>query len=174
MLASGKWILRIALAAGLLAVLADTASAQLLRRNRGSNGGSNYYGGTYLPGQSYGLPGDYAANGPLAGSQTGYRYDTSYYYAPNNNAATIDVRVPLYAKVWFDGEPTQQTGELRSFYTPTLSVNKVYHYTIKVKWEDGGKTYEKTREIDIRPGASLVVDFLRPQPMNDTPELIKP
>jgi len=166
---SSKWILRIALATGLVAVLADSASAQLLRRNRGYN----YYGTNYIPGPSYGLPGDYGANSPSAGASGTYRYGSNY-YTPYNDSATIVVRVPLYAKVWFDDEPTRQTGELRSFYTPTLSVGKVYHYSITVKWAEDGKPLEKTRTIEVRSGASLVVDFLRPQPMDDTPELIKP
>lgn len=173
---SGKWILRLVLAAGLLAVMADTASAQLLRRNRGSNGG--YYGapqyggsGLYNAPPYYGLPGDYGSNNLTAGPNNGYQAN---YFAPFNDSATIDVRVPTDAKVWFDDQPTRQTGELRSFYTPRLSGDTVYYYTVKATWDDNGKPVERTRKIAIRPGSRQVVDFINPQSTGDNPSELKP
>jgi uncharacterized protein (TIGR03000 family) len=206
MFQSGKWVVRIALVAGLLALTADSLWAgpirdRLAARRGGSGyyyeggrgyrggyyGGDNggyyggpvvgrgyrggYYGGDnggYYGGPSYGYrgPGYFPGSGVVVvGETTGYQ---SNYYAPSNDmTVSIDVRVPANAQVFFDDEPTRQSGELRTFTTPTLSGDRSYHYTVRAKWEENGKPVERKQTIEFRTGRRVVVDFLRPE---TTPE----
>src|SRR5262249_29983293 len=56
--------------------------------------------------------------------------------------AEVQVRVPANATVWFDGEPTEQTGPYRRFWTPPLEPGKVYTYQVKARWMLDGAPYE--------------------------------
>jgi uncharacterized protein (TIGR03000 family) len=78
----------------------------------------------------------------------------------NDSTATVIVRVPTNAQVWFDDNATRSTGPERSFETPALTVGKTYRYDIKARWLQDGKPVDLTRHVDIRPGDRTVVDFL--------------
>jgi uncharacterized protein (TIGR03000 family) len=72
--------------------------------------------------------------------------------------------VPADAQVWFDGSPTQQTGDWRQFVSPPLDTGSVFHYDIRAQWMDNGKTVDQTRRIEVRNGSLTTVDFLRAVP----------
>jgi uncharacterized protein (TIGR03000 family) len=82
----------------------------------------------------------------------------------NASTATVVVRVPANAQVWFDGNLTRSTGPERSFETPALTAGKTYRYDIKARWLRDGQPVDLTRSVDIRPGGRNVVDFLSPNP----------
>jgi uncharacterized protein (TIGR03000 family) len=179
MFQSGKWILRIVMVTALVALVADSVSAGPLRDRlaaRGgragySEGGRRGYRGGYnggMNGAGYGspygasdYPGYYPDNNAVIGATNGYQ--SNYYTPANNMMATINVRVVPDALVFFDDEPTKQSGEMRRFTSPPLNPGNVYHYTVRVKWDDNGKAMEDTRKIEVRAGRPTVVDFLRPE-----------
>jgi uncharacterized protein (TIGR03000 family) len=182
MFQSGMWTLRIIIATALLAVMADAASAGPLRDRFAARRGG-YYGGGYSNGgyYGYGYGGRYSGGygyggygyGGYSGMSYGYSgyypgigssgYQSGYYTPVNDMTATIELRVPLNALVFFDDEPTRQRGEMRTFSSPPLTGDKSYHYTVRVKWEDGGKPVEKTQVVEVRAGRRTVADFLRPE-----------
>jgi len=151
--------------------------------------GETFYGGNYSPwSPRYGYAADYPSywnnfpNYPTYRSGTpyysspSYYYPTapmtaqpsySYYYTPadtaNDTSATVRVRVPSNAQIWFDDQPTLQTGERRTFNSPPLESGQKYHYTVRAKWEDDkGKMQEQTKRVDVSAGKTADVDFTRP------------
>jgi uncharacterized protein (TIGR03000 family) len=79
--------------------------------------------------------------------------------APSDNRARIWLAVPADAQVWFDGEPTKQTGELRQFVSPPLAPGRSYTYAVRVRWTKDGKPVEEERRIRVQAGASSRLDF---------------
>lgn len=78
-------------------------------------------------------------------------------------SATVEVRVPADAQVWFDDTLTKQTGEARTFRTPSLpGGDKVFTYRVRARWTDKGQAVETTKEVEVRPGKLSVVDFNKP------------
>lgn len=126
-----------------------------------------YYGYGYSPSPwNYG-PGPRAwdsayPNAPYAAPMNRDAYTS--FYPPQNavqNTALIDVRVPPNAELWFGNDRTSQTGQLREFETPELKQGKEYSYTLKARWSQNGEQTEKTRQVRVRPGSRVMVDFFR-------------
>lgn len=133
----------------------------------GYYGGYDYpsYGYASTPGGYYFEPSSYSYSIPLVyttppnydggatvvpvgpGSDT--RTTTSAYYNPGQPSATVEVRVPGDAKVWFDGTATTMSGDDRIFQTPALDAGKTYHYDVKAQWMKDGKPVEKTLTITV-------------------------
>src|SRR5262245_11779316 len=55
------------------------------------------------------------------------------------SAATIRVRVPADAEVWFGLEKTTQTGPERTFQSPPVPPGRSYVYSVRARWVEGGK-----------------------------------
>jgi uncharacterized protein (TIGR03000 family) len=137
----------------------------------------SYYGGAPLPYQENGVslkpvtsylysPGTFVPN--YLGSESsaasvlnnpGILWPSSQPAARLDKRAHIWLRVPADAEVWFDGAKTKQTGTMRHFFSPTLEVGKSYSYQVRVRWQKDGKPVERKRQIDVRAGDSLQVDF---------------
>ncbi len=84
----------------------------------------------------------------------------SAYYNPSQpTPASIEVRVPADAKVWFDGSPTTMTGDSRIFTSPPIEPGKTFHYEVKAQWMKDGKPMEKTLSIQVAAGKRSLVDF---------------
>jgi len=75
-------------------------------------------------------------------------------------AALVTMRVPDGADIWVLGVKTRQQGELRTFITPPLVGGRIFTYDVQVRWKDGGRDVTRTREINVRCGDRLTVDFL--------------
>jgi uncharacterized protein (TIGR03000 family) len=73
--------------------------------------------------------------------------------------AEVRVLVPADAAVWFDGEPTEQTGTYRYFWTPPLEPGKVYTYQVEARWMLDGAPFEETQSVDVRAGETTTVKF---------------
>jgi uncharacterized protein (TIGR03000 family) len=64
----------------------------------------------------------------------------------------VNLRVPNDAKIWFDGNPTNQTGTIRSFESPPLAAGPEYAYQVRIQWEQDGKDATETRQINVHAG----------------------
>jgi uncharacterized protein (TIGR03000 family) len=74
----------------------------------------------------------------------------------------IDVTVPADAQIWFDGSPTVQTGEQRQFVSPPLHPGSTYVYRVRVRWTEGGRPIEKTRQVSVALGSQIELNFTTP------------
>jgi uncharacterized protein (TIGR03000 family) len=83
------------------------------------------------------------------------------WHAGTQATAEITVIVLPNAEVFFDGQPTVQKGSQRVFASPPLEVGQKYHYHVRARWNEAGKTVEHTRKVEITAGAKVQVDFLK-------------
>jgi len=142
----------------------------------------NYYGGygwntpSYSrwngPSSSYNwsTPSYYSSSFPSGTMGSFYSSDMSnrgYYGAPMGQTfgqpertVLIDVRVPPNAEIWFEDAKTQQTGTFRAFISPTLETGQDYVYHVRTRWTENGQPVEKTRDLRVRAGDQLSIDFL--------------
>jgi uncharacterized protein (TIGR03000 family) len=92
------------------------------------------------------------------GSEEYYRTSTAD--SPRTRPVRVNLRVPSNAKVWFDGSPTNQTGTIRSFESPTMAVGPEYAYQIRIESKQDGKDVTQTRQIKVHAGdvVNLTVD----------------
>jgi uncharacterized protein (TIGR03000 family) len=78
---------------------------------------------------------------------------------PDPTAAIMDVRVPADAEIWFEGAKTGQSGPKRTFVSPPLEKGQAFTYEIRARWTEGGKPVEQTRQVNVRAGEQVQVDF---------------
>jgi uncharacterized protein (TIGR03000 family) len=79
--------------------------------------------------------------------------------------ARLLLLVPANAQVWFNGQPTTQTGTEREFVSPVLTPDQVYTYQVRVRSpKDDGHAADETRPINVRSNDRWLVDFTRPAP----------
>jgi uncharacterized protein (TIGR03000 family) len=76
--------------------------------------------------------------------------------------ASIHVRVPENAQVFFDDTPTTQTGRDRMFATAPLDSGKNYTYTISARWTENGQERRDSRTVRLNLGGTVDVDFTAP------------
>jgi uncharacterized protein (TIGR03000 family) len=86
--------------------------------------------------------------------------------APGDNAApaSVIVRVPADAQLWFDGVPVTQVGTQRVFASPPLQPGTTYTYQIRARWTSDGHPVEQTQQVLVRSGERVTVDFPAPSP----------
>jgi uncharacterized protein (TIGR03000 family) len=72
----------------------------------------------------------------------------------------IQLEVPVAAKVFFDGRPTTQTGNVRTFIAPPLATGGRFHYTVHVEWMDGGHRVERNQTINFNAGVPVNLDLM--------------
>jgi uncharacterized protein (TIGR03000 family) len=84
--------------------------------------------------------------------------------SPLTDQASLTVRVPSNAELWFQGERMTKTGTIRDFVTPLLLANRDYTYDIRAIWRNAdGVEVTRTRQIAVRAGDKLDVDLLAPE-----------
>jgi len=89
---------------------------------------------------------------------------------PPDNAAHLQLVVPQNAEVLFNGDTTTQTGPTREFVSPPLTPNKLYDYTIVVRYPGAdGKTVTDRRVIHVRANDWFRIDFTQPAPPEPLP-----
>ena len=71
----------------------------------------------------------------------------------------IDLQVPAGAEVWFGGPKTMQTGSFRRFVSPPLTPGRDYAWTVRVRWTEDGRTIDRTRNLSVRAGDRLRLDY---------------
>jgi len=139
-------------------------------------GGYPYYGygrGYYAPyyAQPYVYSSPYVVAAPpayvggvaTASYQSSYPPDGAVQGATDPARASIRVRVPANAQVFFDDTPTSQTGPERMFVTGPLDSGN-YSYTISARWMDNGQERRETRNARLIRGQTVDVDFTTPAP----------
>ncbi len=92
-----------------------------------------------------------------------------YYLTPKagipveDTTALIEIRVPASdADVWFQGERTSKTGTVRQFRSPPLVEGRSYTYDVLAVWGEGGKDTKQLRQVSVRSGSRVTVDFNSP------------
>jgi uncharacterized protein (TIGR03000 family) len=130
--------------------------------------GGGYYGG-YSDGYYCSEPAPiYVQSTPVViQSQRFYPSDDALTPPPaaSGGAATVTLRVPADADVWFNGDPTTQRGESRQFASPPLSPGRDYHYEVRARWTEGDRIVDQTRRVTVRADGRTDVDFTRPEPV---------
>src|SRR5262245_22685119 len=75
-----------------------------------------------------------------------------------------NIRVPeAGAQLWIEGQEMSTQGLVRNFISPPLEPGARYTYTIRAQWTENGKQREATREVPVRPGQRVTVDFAAPE-----------
>jgi uncharacterized protein (TIGR03000 family) len=137
----------------------------------GSSGwGSGYYpsypagGYAYTPGY-YPTPGSYyssyflPANSVLQSTSPLVRQEPT-----QDGRVHLLLHVPAGAKVWFDGEPTRQTGSNREFVSPPLRPGKQYSYEVHVRWTAGDRTVDRRRTVPVHANLWREIDLTQATP----------
>jgi uncharacterized protein (TIGR03000 family) len=108
---------------------------------------------------------------PITENRAGGSYSPRYYrnytpsYAPARVAApalastTIHVQVPAQARVWFNNQPTTQTGSARDFVSPSLTPGQEYRYTVRAIWSENGREIERQHVVSFTAGEPVSIDF---------------
>jgi uncharacterized protein (TIGR03000 family) len=145
------------LALTVLMMVVDASQAQLLRRGRRDRGSND----------------EAVITSPQPQSQirqSNYSPDTME--AARTAPVYLDVRVPASAEVMIETAKTTQTGPRRSFVSPPITPGRNYVYEIKAKWLENGQEVVRTRNVDVRAGEQVMVDFMAtpasPQPERRT------
>jgi uncharacterized protein (TIGR03000 family) len=79
--------------------------------------------------------------------------------APAPGTARITLEVPADSVVLVQGQPTQQTGPVRVFNTPTLAGPGEYKFTIR--WTVGDEKKEETITVPVNAGATPTVRVIQ-------------
>jgi len=140
-------------------------------------GGSGYgyapaYGYAY-PSYGYAVPSYYGVE-PSAYAAPAYA--TPAYAAPASaqQGVLMNVVVPKAdAEVFINDTATSSTGTERQFESPALDPGQSYHYTIRAQWMDNGKRVEQKREVPVKAGQTVTVDFSKPAREVVTPPQVK-
>ena len=79
-------------------------------------------------------------------------YGTSTADSLRERSILVNLRVPRDAKIWFDENPTNQTGTMRSFESPPVAAGRDYVYDIRIEWKRDGKNITQTRRVKVHAG----------------------
>ncbi len=146
--------------------------------NQGYGFGLGIYPGYYGAGAYgyYGADGRYYGGEGIDTAQPGYQS----FYPPDNennqgyaepsqapatdpNAAAFRVRVPdANAEIWFQDHKTQQRGTVRQYESASLNPNQSYTFHLRAKWTQNGREMDQSRDVQVRSGQHVTVDFSAP------------
>src|SRR5258708_28036049 len=74
----------------------------------------------------------------------------------------FQLQVPVDAKIWFDGQPTMQSGAARTFVSSPLTPGAQYSYVVRVAWHQSDLLIERARSITFKAGDQVNLDFTTP------------
>jgi uncharacterized protein (TIGR03000 family) len=131
--------------------------------------GPSWYGSSYASYRpwNYGYyqsPSYYTFQSPSA-----YEYQSAYpagagtatRMTSQGREVLAQIQVPTAdAKLWIEGQQMEGQGLERRFVSPPIDPGS-YVYTIRAQWSDNGKPMDQTREVRVRPGDRITVDFAR-------------
>ena len=106
---------------------------------------------------------------PLPGTAPSpQRYTLQVTVLPQKNEevpdkAMIVAHLPEDARIWFEDEPTKQTGTLRQFLSPPLTPGQNYTYTVRVQWPEDGKWVSQVHSFPIHAGDIHCIDVIPSQ-----------
>lgn len=85
------------------------------------------------------------------------------------NTASITVKVPANATVWWNGSQTSLSGDTRYFRTGSLGADGSTQ-TFRARWTDStGQQVDLTREVRATANAENTIDFTRPDDNQNRP-----
>jgi uncharacterized protein (TIGR03000 family) len=131
-------------------------------------GFTRWYGPRYSASYDWSTPSYYSSSYPSGTMGSFYATDMSsqgYYGTPTGDmrpdrTVLINLRVPPEAEIWFDDAKTQSTGMFRDFISPPLQPGQDYTYQVRARWMENGQEVTKNRELRVRAGDQLNLDFL--------------
>ncbi len=142
------------------------------------------YGMTRTQGPSYYAAPDYYSGSTLTngygvgtGNPANYSYGADYTYGASfgstgNAPVHVNLRLPdPNAKVWINGQATQQEGTWREYVSPPLDPSRNYRYDIRARWVENGRDMDETRTTPVQAGGVATVDFTRPDNHSRVDEL---
>jgi uncharacterized protein (TIGR03000 family) len=118
---------------------------------------SPYYGG-WIPGQfSWGAQ----QSSPTTGVLNLPRHERSVLtYTGPSEYIRLSVHVPdESAQVWIEGQPTEQTGTVREFVSPPVTIGQRYTYTVRGSWTENSTPVSRTKTIPVEAGRVYMVDL---------------
>jgi len=74
------------------------------------------------------------------------------------------VRLPATAKLTVESADTTQTGEERTFVSPSLPSGQPFVYTLVATWNEDGIEKKLTRQVRVRAGERTVIDLRAQSP----------
>jgi uncharacterized protein (TIGR03000 family) len=89
----------------------------------------------------------------------GYPVYAPQVVAPAVASTQVHIQVPAEAKVWFNNQPTAQTGAVREFVSSPLIPGQEYSYTVRATWHEGNLEIERERVVSFTAGDQVNVDF---------------
>jgi len=164
----------LALAAAVVLILPSVSWGQRFWGGGWRGGRAAYYndGGAYNYGygprwyrSGYYYPSDFTYQQPGYRSAA-YPPDSAFDSMPSDQGARVlaNIRLPeASAQLWIEGQEMSTQGLVRSFISPPLEAGARYTYTIKAQWTENGKPMEATRQVPVRPGQRVMVDFTAPE-----------
>jgi uncharacterized protein (TIGR03000 family) len=83
---------------------------------------------------------------------------------PAGQARSLEAKITVYgmpaeAEIFFDSQPTTQTGGQRDYFTPPLKVGQIYEYKVVARWQENGREVKRSRRVSMTGGDAVRVDF---------------
>jgi uncharacterized protein (TIGR03000 family) len=78
---------------------------------------------------------------------------------PLMRSATLNVRVPLEAKVYVNGLATSSRGSLRRYVSNGLQPGYSYSYELRAEMVQDGRVLSETKSVKLEAGQSSTIDF---------------
>jgi uncharacterized protein (TIGR03000 family) len=98
-----------------------------------------------------------------------YNLPTSLYRPGERTTVLMRIHVPAAnAQLWVEGWKTTSRGEWRHFLSPPLVPGERYVYEVRAQWLQNGHEVNRTRQVEVRAGEQIVVDFTRPESSQTT------
>jgi uncharacterized protein (TIGR03000 family) len=76
------------------------------------------------------------------------------------DTALVVAHLPEDARIWFEDEPTKQTGSLRQFVSPSLTPGKRYTYRVRVQWFEDGRWVSQVHSFPVHAGDVHCIDVI--------------
>jgi uncharacterized protein (TIGR03000 family) len=123
-------------------------------------GGTPYYAGSYYPSRDYQFPTYYSTYSyPVTTQEPTFYPVATEEQETNPNAVHVRLSLPPDARVWFEGQETQQRGSDRLYVSPPMEAGKNFVYHIKAQWMESGKQVVHTKDVNVRAGDWINVDM---------------
>ena len=81
-------------------------------------------------------------------------------YEEAPDAALVVAHLPEDARIWFQDQPTIQTGTLRQFVSPPLTAGKGYAYRVRVQWFEDGQWVSQVHSFPVHAGDVHCIDVI--------------
>jgi uncharacterized protein (TIGR03000 family) len=120
---------------------------------------NQFYRGEYPDSNGYYYQGQQGRRSGYYGQEY-YGQEFSAQARSNDNRVLVRVDVPSpSAKIWFEGEATQQQGYDRLYISPPIEPGKNYSYTIKASWMENGREVTQEKKLQVHANDQVAATF---------------